>query len=74
MRRRNCSRIYSGVKKLSMHCDFGNFLNDGQRDCLVCGVYKEVTQKRMLIEVELTFKKACEIAQAMGWLTSIPAN
>ena len=35
------------------------------RDRLVCGLYKEATQKRLLIEAELTFKKVCEIAQAM---------
>ena len=53
------------LKELSMHCDFGTFLNDALRDHLVCGLYKEATQKRLLTEGELTFKKACEITQAM---------
>ena len=34
------------------------------RDRLVCGL-EEATQKRLLTEAELMFKKACEIAQAM---------
>ena len=53
------------LKELSTHCDFGTFLNDALRDRLVCGLYKEATQKRLLTEAELTFKKACEIAQVM---------
>ena len=53
------------LKELSTHCEFGNFLNDALRDRLVCGLYKESIQKRLLSESELTFAKACEIAQAM---------
>ena len=57
------------LKELSTHCDFGSdfgdFLNDALRDRLVCGLYKESIQKRLLAEAELTFKKACEISQAM---------
>ena len=53
------------LKELSMHCDFGNFLHDALRDCLVCGFYKGVTQKRLLTEAELMFKKVCEISLVM---------
>ena len=53
------------LKELSMHCDFGNFLHDALRDCLVCGLYKGATQKRLLTEAELMFKKVCEISLAM---------
>ena len=53
------------LKELSTHCDFGTFLNETLRDHLVCGLAKEATQKRLLTETELMFKKACEIAQVM---------
>lgn len=44
---------------------FCNFLNDALRDCPVCGLHKESTQKRLLKEAKRTFKKVCEIIQAM---------
>ena len=53
------------LKELLMHCDFGTFLNEALRDLLICGLAREATQKRLLTEAELTFKKACEIVQAM---------
>ena len=31
----------------------------------LCGLYSEPMQKRLLTEADLTFKKACKIAQAM---------
>ena len=61
------------LKQLSTYCEFGDFLNDALQDCLVCGLYKESIQKRLLSEPELTFKKACEITQAME-LTDKNAN
>lgn len=36
------------LKELSIHCDFGNVLDDALRDLLVCGLYKETTQKDYL--------------------------
>ena len=53
------------LKGLAKHCDFGDFLNDALRDRLVCGLNKESIQRRLLAEADLTFQKACEIAQAM---------
>ena len=53
------------LKELLNHCEFGDFLNEALRDRLVCGLYKESIQKRLLSEPDLTFTKACEIAQAM---------
>ena len=53
------------LKELTTHCECGGFLNDALRDHLVCRLYRELIQKRLLMEVNLTFKKACEIAQAM---------
>ena len=53
------------LKGLAKHCNFGDFLNDALRDHLVCGLNKESIQRRLLAEADLTFQKACEIAQAM---------
>ena len=53
------------LKQLSTHCDFDSFLNDALHDQLVCGLRHETIQKKLLAEDKLTFKKACEIAQAM---------
>ena len=53
------------LKPLSTHSDFGSFLNDTLRDQLVCGPSHKIIQKKLLAEDKLTFKKACEIAQAM---------
>ena len=51
------------LKWLSMHFQFEAYLNDALRDCLVCGLQKESTQKRLLLEDQLTFTKAVEMAQ-----------
>ena len=53
------------LKELLTHCDFGTYLNDALRDHLICGLYKEATQKRLLTETEVAFKKVREIAQVM---------
>ena len=44
------------LKEILTHCDFKTFLNEALRDCLICGLAKEATQKRLLTEAELTFK------------------
>ena len=51
------------LKRLSTHCQFEAYLDDALRDCLVCGLRKESTQKRLLLEDKLTFTKAVEMAQ-----------
>ncbi len=53
------------LKKLSEHCQFGEGLNDALRDRLVCGILQESTQKRLLTEANLTFKRAIELAVSM---------
>ncbi|XP_039602322.1 uncharacterized protein K02A2.6-like [Polypterus senegalus] len=53
------------LKKLSEYCQFGDGLNDALRDRLVCGILQEGIQKRLLIEADLTFKRAVEIAISM---------
>ena len=51
------------LKWLSTHCQFKDYLDDALRDRLVCGLRKESTQKRFLLEDKLTFTKAVETAQ-----------
>ena len=52
------------LKHLVTHCDFSMFLNDAFCDQLV-GLRQDSIQKKLLAEDKLTFKKACEIAQAI---------
>ena len=62
----NCGRVCVGIERaIAKHCNFGDFLNNALRDRLVCGLNKESIQRRLLAEADLTFQKACEIAQAM---------
>ena len=48
-----------------MHCQFGEFLDDSLSDRNVCRLQSEAAQKRLLIELKLTFQRAVEIAQGM---------
>lgn len=53
------------LRRLTIHCKFGNFLDDALRDRFVCGLRSEVMQKKLLVESTLTFQRAIEIAQSM---------
>ena len=53
------------LERLSLHCNFGENLNDAVRDRLVCGLKSESIQKRLLSETELEVKKAVALAVAM---------
>lgn len=53
------------LKRLSVHCDFGTFLDDALRDRFVCGLKSETTQRKLLAEDDLTFEGAVKIALAM---------
>ena len=48
-----------------LDCEFGEYLNDALRDCLVCGLRNTGIQKRLLSEANLTLPKAGEITQGM---------
>ena len=45
-----------------IHCDFGAHLGKVLRDCFVCGLTDEITQKCLLSEMELTFSGGIDIA------------
>ena len=51
------------LRRLSIKCDFGDFLNEALRDRFVCGLRSESIHKRLLPEHDLTFVSAVEIAQ-----------
>lgn len=52
------------IQKLSEKCEFGTNLQDSLRDRLVCGLTNEHIQRKLLVEADLTFKRAKEIALA----------
>lgn len=53
------------LKKLSEHCEFGASLDEMIRDRLVCGIGDERSQRRLLAEPNLDFKKAFQLAQSL---------
>ena len=53
------------LRKLTEHCNFGDYLNDALRDRHVCGIRNENTQKRLLSTPELTLTKVVNIVVAM---------
>ncbi len=52
------------IQKLSEHCEFGTTLRDALRDRLVCGLLNEHIQRKLLVEVDLSYDKAKAIALA----------
>ena len=53
------------LRRLAIHCEFQEYLDQALRDRLVCGLKSEATQKRLLSEPNLTLKRAIEVAQSM---------
>ena len=51
----------AALRKLSEHCQFGDFLDQTLRDMLVCGLKNTAAQKRLLAEAMLELNKALEI-------------
>ena len=51
------------LRRLSVHCEFGDYLNQALRDRLVCGLRSETIQKRLLSEVDLDLTRALSLAQ-----------
>ena len=50
------------LQALSQNCNFGDTLELMLRDRIVCGINDVQTQKRLLVEKDLSFAKAKEIA------------
>ena len=53
------------LKKLSIHCNYGEFLNRALRDRFVCGLNNPKIQNKLLNTQDLSFEKECQIANSM---------
>ena len=53
------------LKKLSIHCNYGEFLNRALRDSFVCGLNSVKIQNKLLKTQSLTFDIVCNIAISM---------
>ena len=50
---------------LAATCKFRDTLEDMLRDRIVCGINESATQRRLLAEPKLTFKRALELARGL---------
>ena len=53
------------LKRLAVHCNYGEFLDRTLRDRFVCGLRNPKIQNKLLNTGDLAFQKACRIAKAM---------
>ena len=53
------------LKKVAVHCNYGEYLNRALRDRFVCGLNNPKIQNKLLNTEDLTFEKACSIAKTM---------
>ena len=53
------------LRKMTIYCDFGEFLNDALRDKFVCGMSNSGIRKRLFTEKDLTLEKAVKLAISM---------
>lgn len=58
------SEYVAELRRLATHCNFkADILNDALRDKFVCGIQREATQRRLLLEATLTLEKAVKLAK-----------
>ena len=55
----------AALRKLAEKCKFGEFLDQELRDKLVCGIWNETIQRKLLTEKELIAARAYELARGM---------
>ena len=55
----------AALRKLAIHCNFADTLEDTLRDRFVCGLCSEAMQRRLLLEKGLSYRKAMDVALAM---------
>ena len=59
------AQYVAALRKLADTCEFEAFLEQALRDRLVCGLYAENIQRKLLTEADLKLSRAYEIAQGM---------
>ena len=55
----------AALRKLVIHCNFADTLEDTLRDRFVCGLCLEAMQRRLLSEKGLSYRKAMDVVLAM---------
>ena len=60
------SDLIVALKKLSIRCNYGEFLNRALRDRLVCGLKNPKIRNKLLNTEDLSFEKACQFAKSMA--------
>ena len=53
------------LRKMALHCEFGEVLTDALQDWLVCGLQNAGVQKQLLAQTDLMLHKALQVAQGM---------
>lgn len=61
----SCDEFLKELRRLSAHCNFGNYLNTAIRNQFVFGLKTQALRSRLLEKKDLTLEKAIEIAKAM---------
>ena len=59
------AKFIAELRRLSIHCNFGAYLDEALRDRFVCGLRSETTQKRLLAVPDLKLQDALDMATAM---------
>lgn len=59
------SQYVAELRKMAIHCNFGDTLDNMLRDRLVMGICNKDIQSRLLAEATLTLEQAMKISQAM---------
>ncbi len=62
---KSLANFLADLRRLSIRCEFKDFLEEALRDIFVCGVRSEQIQKKLLTEDGLTVARALEISQGM---------
>ena len=59
------AQYVAALRRLVIHCEFSEYLEDALRDHFVCGIRSESIQCSLLTEKDLSFARATELAQGM---------
>lgn len=61
----SCDDFLKELRRLSAHCNFGNYLDTAIRNQFVFGLKSQALRSRLLEKKDLTLEKAIEVAKAM---------